>query len=170
MDSKQFVIPKVSVLAWEAAGLSERPDYDALAGGAHDLSIAIGEQLGVVGPDSWMELPKAAKTPLTVFAQRIIEERLGMSEFHDIWCEEMLCKGFSMGQEDSEEAKTHTLLVPYANLPAPVRIMDACFESGVLWLFRERYPDLFDLMPAQNDQWVEYQQQQGNISLAVKGN
>lgn len=118
MDPKQFTIPKVSVLAWEAAGEQTRPDYAELAAGAHDLSIAIGEQLGVVGPDSWMELPEAARTPLTIFAQRIIEERLGMSEFHDIWCEEMLSQGFSMGQEDSEEAKTHTLLVPYANLPA----------------------------------------------------
>jgi hypothetical protein len=40
----------------------------------------------------------------------------------------------------------------------------------VLWMFRERYPVLFDLMPAQNDAWVEFQQSKGNISLAPKGN
>jgi RyR domain len=165
-----FIIPKVTVLAWEAEGVIDRPHYEGLAAMAHDLSIAIGEMLGVMGPDSWIELPEEVRTPLTVFAQRIIEERLSMSEFHDLWCESLLIQGYSFGKENDEEAKTNSLLVPYANLPAPTRIMDACFESAVLWMFRERHPVLFDLMPAQNDPWVEYQQGKGIISLAHKGN
>jgi hypothetical protein len=166
-----FIIPKVTVNAWKAAGfIVERPDYHALAAAGHDLAVAVGEQLGVTGPDSWMELPMAAKMPLTVFAQRIIEERLSMSEFHDLYCESLLAQGYCYGQEESAEAKTSPVLVNYRDLPAPTLILDACFETGVLWMFRERYPVLFDLMPAQNDAWVEFQQSKGNISLAPKGN
>jgi len=165
-----LTIPKVTVQAWEAAGLTEIPDYEELAGAAHDLSVAIGGLVGIAGPDTWMELPDNVRRPLTVFARRIIEERLSMSEFHDLWCEHMLAQGFNYGQEDDDEAMTSSLLIGYANLPAPTRIMDACFESGVLWMFRERYPQLFALMPAQNDPWVEFQQGKGIISLAPKGN
>jgi hypothetical protein len=165
-----FTIPRVTELAWQAAGVTGRPHYEALAAMAHDLSIAIGEQLGIVGPDTWMELPEEVRAPLAVFAQRIIEERLSMSEFHDLWCESLLAQGYNFGPADDDEAKTSSLLVPYQNLPAPTRIMDACFEAGVLWMFRERYPEHFDLMPAQNDPWVEYQQGKGIISLAPKGN
>lgn len=165
-----FIIPRVTLLAWEKAGLTDRPHYEALAAMAHDLSIAIGEQLGVVGPDTWMELPEEVRAPLTVFAQRIIEERLSMSEFHDLWCEAMLAQGYVFGAADDDEAKTSSILVPYQNLPPATRVMDACFEAGVLWMFRERYPALFDLMPAQNDLWVAYQEGKGIISLAPKGN
>ena len=165
-----FIIPKVTLQAWEAAGIIDRPHYEALAAMAHDLSIAIGEQLGVVGPDSWIELPEEARTPLTVFAQRIIEERLSMAEFHDLWCESLLAQGYQFGMADDDEAKTSSLLTAYSNLPPAARIMDACFEAGVLWMFRERYPALFDLMPAQNDPWVAYQEGKGIISLAPKGN
>jgi hypothetical protein len=169
--SDLFIIPKVTVNAWKAAGfIVERPDYHALAAAGHDLATAIGEQLGVTGPDSWMELPMAAKMPLTVFAQRIIEERLSMSEFHDLFCESLLAQGYNFGPAEDDEAKTSSLLTAYSNLPPATRLMDACFEAGVLWMFRERYPALFDLMPPQNDAWVAYQEGKGIISLAPKGN
>ena len=165
-----FIIPKVTVLAWEQADIIDRPHYEALAAMAHDLSISIGEALGAVGPDSWMELPDEVRTPLIVFAQRIIEERLSMSEFHDLICESLLAQGYNFGQEDDDEAKTSSVLVPYEKLSPVTRLLDACFENGVLWMFRERYPALFELMPAQNDFWVDYQQGRGIISLAPKGN
>ena len=165
-----FTITPVTLNAWEAAGVEGLPDYEALASMAHDLSVSIGEQLGIMGPDTWMELPSEVRMPLTVFAKRIVEERLSMSEFHDLFCESLILQGFSYGKEDDEEAKTSSLLTSYANLPPATRIMDACFESGVLWIFRERYPQHFELMPAQNDLWVEFQQGKGIISLAPKGN
>jgi hypothetical protein len=165
-----FIIPKVSVQAWADAGLAAKPDYQNLAATAHDLSISIGEQMGAVAPDSWSELPDTVREPLTIFAQRIIEERLGMSEFHDIWFEQMVGLGYSYGPMDDDEALTSSQLVPYANLPPATRLMDACFEAGVLWAFKERYPLLFDLMPAQNDAWVKYQESKDVISLAGKAN
>lgn len=152
-----FIIPKVTCMAWQEHHLDTTPDYKDLAQMAHDFSISVGMLLGIAMPDSWDALPECAKTPLTIFAQRIIEERLGMSEFHDILCENLTAQGYVYGAEDSDEKLTSTVLVPYANLPAHVRIMDACFEASVLWSLRVFWPVHFDLMPAQNDDWVAYQ-------------
>ena len=68
-----FTITPVTLNAWEAAGVEGLPDYEALASMAHDLSVSIGEQLGIMGPDTWMELPSEVRMPLTVFAKRIVE-------------------------------------------------------------------------------------------------
>ena len=153
----EFEIKRVSVLAWQAAGIEDLPDYEALACSGHDLAISIAMMLGIVTPDSWDALPQEVKTPLTVFAQRIVEERLGMSEFHDLLCESLIAQGYRHGMQDSEEDHTASVLVPYGDLPPYIRITDACFEAGVLWMMKERYPAMFDLMPSQNNEWVAYQ-------------
>ena len=157
MELSAFKIPKVSVEEWRKHGLDSVPGYYDLAQNAHDFTIGVGMSLGIAMPDSWEALPQSAKTPLTIFAQRIIEERLGMSEFHDILCENLTAQGYVYGVEDNDEKKTSTVLVPYTLLPAQVRIMDACFESAVLWGLKIFWPVHFDLMPVQNDEWVAYQ-------------
>ena len=155
--NSDFIIPKVTLEAWEKDGLTNRPDYSSLAEVAHDLSVSIGTLLSIVSSDSWDQLPVLVQNRLTAFAQRIVEERLGMSEFHEIFCEFAISQGYVNGAEDDDEKKTLTTLVPYANLPAEVRIMDACFEAAVLWMLKERHPLHFESMPAQNEFWLAYQ-------------
>ena len=53
------------------------------------------------------------------------------SASHDNWLKQKIADGWVWGPEKSLEKKTHPAMVPYEQLPAPVKRKDALFKAIV---------------------------------------
>ena len=107
-------------------------DYMKIAETAHNINILYCEGMGDTIRISWEASGNAFKASVWEAVKSVAENPgVAPEACHDHWMVNKKKMGWTLGLCLSYEAKTHPLLIPYAELPLCQRIKDILFMSVV---------------------------------------
>lgn len=111
---------------------------EAIAEVCHEANRVLTRHIGDVDVQPpWDEAPEEMKkSSIHGVKWRLANWDAPASAQHEEWMKQKLADGWTLGAKKDPEKKTHPALVPYGDLPQPVKAKDAVFVGIIKALGR----------------------------------
>lgn len=107
-------------------------DIIAIARTCHEVNRVYCEYLGDFSQPTWDNAPEWQKASAIAGVKfHLANPSAGASASHDNWAADKLRDGWSYGTVKDPEAKTHSCLVPFEQLPINQQFKDILFRTIV---------------------------------------
>jgi len=113
-----------------------RTSIEAIAEVCHEANRALTVHTAEVPlQPHWADAPEEMKrSTVQGIEWRLAHPDAPASAQHEEWMRSKLADGWTLGPKKDPEKKTHPALIPYGDLPEPVKAKDALFTAIVLAL------------------------------------
>lgn len=107
---------------------------------AHNVNNAYRAGIGEVVKPAWDDCPEELKKSTRRGVIGIIYEGKTPEQSHEGWLQFKAEHGWSYGEVEDAEKKTHPCMRPYADLPLAQRLKDALFFCTVQGVYLHEHP------------------------------